>query len=48
VPGDARLALTEYLGEFADRQLHGAQQRHDPEPGGIGKRAEGLDGVSMR
>jgi hypothetical protein len=42
VAGDARLALSQDLRDLADRQLHGAQQHDDPEPGRIGQRGEDL------
>jgi hypothetical protein len=38
----AGLALAKYLGEFADRKLHRAQQRNDAQPGRIGKRLEAV------
>ena len=45
MPADARLALSQHLCQFADRQLHRAHQRDDPEARRIGKRAEDVEGV---
>ncbi len=42
VPGHPRLALAEDLCELSDGQLHDAQKRDDPKPGGIGKRLEAV------
>ena len=38
--GHSRLALAEDLREFADGQLHDAQEGEDAQPGRIGKRLE--------
>ena len=44
VPGNARLALAENLGQFPDREFHMGKQAHDPEAGRIGEGAqEGVD-----
>ncbi len=45
VPRNPRLALSQHLRQFADRQLHQAQQREDAQPGGIG---QGLESVGER
>ena len=40
---NARLRLVEHLGKLAHRQFHPGQQTHDPQPRGIGQRAQDID-----
>ena len=42
VARDARLALSQNMGQLANRKLHNPQQRDDAQPGGIGKRLEAI------
>jgi hypothetical protein len=42
--GNARLALSQHLRQFANRQFHRPQKRDDSQPGGIGKRPESVEG----
>ena len=40
MPRDARLALPDHLADLTDRQLGARQQREQPQPRGLGGRAQ--------